>query len=144
MRPNGFKNISNMSQLVWNIIIDDQKHILNLIKSHKGHLKKRCSTPASKKIPISVLSKNNWSHTTHRSKDIWLTKNRFAFKKKQFGPSYLCTTVGDLIKWLKKVVLICQMKQKRFRLKFINNMFTQSFGVENAQNLKSELSRTRL
>ena len=49
LRPNGVKNVSNMSQSVWNIIIDDKKHILDLIKSHKGHLKKSGSTPPPKK-----------------------------------------------------------------------------------------------
>ena len=37
--PNGFENVSNMSQSVRNIIVDDQKHILDLNKSHKGLLK---------------------------------------------------------------------------------------------------------
>ena len=45
LRPNGVENVSNMSQPVWNIIIDDQKHILDLNKSHKGPLKKRCRRP---------------------------------------------------------------------------------------------------
>ena len=30
LRPNGVENVSNMSQSVWNIIIDDQKHIFDL------------------------------------------------------------------------------------------------------------------
>ena len=38
LRPNGIENVSNMSQSVWNIIIDDQKHILDLKKSYKGRL----------------------------------------------------------------------------------------------------------
>ena len=45
LRPNGVENVSNMSQSVWNIIIDDQKHILDLRKSHKGRLKKSASPP---------------------------------------------------------------------------------------------------
>ena len=45
LRPNGVENVSNISQPVWNIIIDDQKHILDLNKSHKGPLKKRSSNP---------------------------------------------------------------------------------------------------
>ena len=49
LRPNDVENVSNMSQSVWNIIIDDQKHILDLIKSHKGHLKKSGSKPPPKK-----------------------------------------------------------------------------------------------
>ena len=40
LRPNGVENVSNMSQSVWNIIIDDQKHILELSMSHKGRFKK--------------------------------------------------------------------------------------------------------
>ena len=40
LRPNDVENVSNMSQSVWNIMIDDQKHILDLKKSHKGRLKK--------------------------------------------------------------------------------------------------------
>ena len=51
LRPNGVKIVSKKSQSVWNIIIDDQKHILDLIKSHKGHLKK-VAQPRLKKIPI--------------------------------------------------------------------------------------------
>ena len=49
LRPNGIENASNMSQSVWNIIIDDQKHILDLIKSHKGRLKKSASPAHIKK-----------------------------------------------------------------------------------------------
>ena len=49
LRPNGVENVSNMSQPVWNIIIDDQKHILDLNKSHKGPLKKSASPPPHKK-----------------------------------------------------------------------------------------------
>ena len=52
LRPNGVENVSNMSQSVWNIIIDHQKHILDLRKSHKGRLKKSGSNPRPKKIPI--------------------------------------------------------------------------------------------
>ena len=56
LRPNGVENVSNMSQSVWNIIIDDQKHILDLRKSHKGRLKKSASTPPLKKFPYGVLT----------------------------------------------------------------------------------------
>ena len=50
LQPKCVENVSNMSQPIRNIIINDQKHILDLIKSHKSHLKKRCS-PLPKKIP---------------------------------------------------------------------------------------------
>ena len=39
-RLNGVKIVSNMSQSVRNIINSDQKHILDLNKSHKDRLKK--------------------------------------------------------------------------------------------------------
>ena len=52
LRPNGVKNVSNMSQSVWNIIIYDQKHILDLRKWCKSRLKKISSTVSPKKIPI--------------------------------------------------------------------------------------------
>ena len=45
LRPNGVENVSNMSQPVWNIIIDDQKHILDLNKSHNDYLKKMFHPP---------------------------------------------------------------------------------------------------
>ena len=42
-RLNSVKTVSNMSQSVRNIITSDQKHILDLNKSHKDRLKKRSS-----------------------------------------------------------------------------------------------------
>ena len=40
MWPNGAAIVSNMSQSVQNIIINDEKHIFDLNKSHKDNLKK--------------------------------------------------------------------------------------------------------
>ena len=51
-RPNGVEHVSNMSQSLQNIKINDQKHILNLNKTHKGRLEKSGSPPPLKKIPI--------------------------------------------------------------------------------------------
>ena len=63
LRPNGVENVSNMSQSVWNIIIDDQKHILDLRKSHKGRvaLKKAPQTPPLKKNS-QILSICDWDN----------------------------------------------------------------------------------
>ena len=38
--PNGAAIVSNMSQSVQNIVINDEKHIFDLNKSHKDNLKK--------------------------------------------------------------------------------------------------------
>ena len=48
-RLNGVETVSNMSQSVRNIITSDQKHILDLNKSHKDRLKKSSSNPPPKK-----------------------------------------------------------------------------------------------
>ena len=44
-RPKGLENVSNMSQSVWNIIVDDRNHVLDLKKSHKGCLEKAPHRP---------------------------------------------------------------------------------------------------
>ena len=54
LRPNGVENVSNMSQSVWNIIIDDQKHILDFKKSHTGRLQKAAQPSSLRKIPMKI------------------------------------------------------------------------------------------
>ena len=50
LRHNSVENIANMmSQSVWNIIMDDQIHILDLIKSHKG-----TAGPSLKQFPAGI------------------------------------------------------------------------------------------
>ena len=49
LQPKGVKNVSNMSQPIRHIIINDQKHILDLYKWHKDHLEKK--HPPLKNIP---------------------------------------------------------------------------------------------
>ena len=58
VRPNGVENVSNMSQSVRNIVIDDQKHILDLNKSHKGLLKKSGWGPPPKKRNSHLAASN--------------------------------------------------------------------------------------
>ena len=41
LRPKGVKNVSSVSQLAQNIVINDQKHILELNKAHMESVKKR-------------------------------------------------------------------------------------------------------
>ena len=48
LRPSDAENVSNMSQSVQNIIINDHKHILDLNKSYKGHLQKNPGNPFPK------------------------------------------------------------------------------------------------
>ena len=57
LRLNGVENVSNISQSVRNIIMNDQKHILDFCKSHKGLLQKVSGThPLKKKFPFYQLS----------------------------------------------------------------------------------------
>ena len=51
---------SNMSQPMRNIIINDQKHILDLYRSYRGHSRKAPWTPFPKKFPFfeRLIQKN--------------------------------------------------------------------------------------
>ena len=48
LQPKGVENVSNMSQPIRNIIINDQKHILDLYRSYRGHSRKGPWTPPLK------------------------------------------------------------------------------------------------
>ena len=50
LQPKGVENVSNMSQPIRNIIINDQKHILDLYRSYRGHSRK-APWPPLKKFP---------------------------------------------------------------------------------------------
>ena len=52
LRPSDAENVSNMSQSVRNIIINDHKHVLDLNKSYKGHLQKN---PAPHTLKTEIL-----------------------------------------------------------------------------------------
>ena len=76
LQPNDAEDVWNMSQSILNIIINDQKHILDFYSSHKGYPKKASWTLLLKHSHIikQFFGKSKKSDLTPRNDQKWWNK----------------------------------------------------------------------